>query len=74
MCVYGLIHALTAHSAGSRLSHSHAKIVVVSLLGLAIVGVVAAFSVLLAAFFKGRLGDLPALLDKMAAVLIWSIS
>ena len=69
LCVYGLIHALTARLAGSRLSHSHAKIVVVSLLGLAIVGVVATLSVLLAAFLKGRLGDLPALLDKMAAVL-----
>jgi hypothetical protein len=69
LCVYGLIHALTARLAGSRLSHSHARIVVVSLLGLAIVGVVAALSVLLAAFLKGRLGDLPALLDKMAAVL-----
>ena len=69
LCVYGLIHVLTARLAGSRLSHSHAKIAVVSLLGLAIVGVAAALSVLLAAFFKGRMGDLPALLDKMAAVL-----
>ena len=69
LCVYGLIHALTARLAGGRLSHGHAKIVVVSLLGLVIVGVVAALSVLLAAFLKGRLGDLPALLDKMAAVL-----
>ena len=31
LCVYGLIHVLTARLAGSRLSHSHAKIVVVSL-------------------------------------------
>ena len=67
--VYGLIRALTARYSGDTRSHGRAKIVVVSLLGLLIVGAVAGLAVLLAAFLKGRLGDLPALLDKMAAVI-----
>ncbi len=67
--VYTLIHALTARLAGGALSHSRAKIVAVAVLGVVIVGGVAGLSLLLVAFLKGRLGDLPALLDKMAAVL-----
>ncbi len=69
LCVYTLIHALTARLAGGTLSHGRARILVVALLGVVIVGGVAGLSLLLAAFLKGRLGDLPALLDKMAAVL-----
>jgi predicted PurR-regulated permease PerM len=70
LCVYTLIHALTARLAGRMLSHGRARLVVVTLLGVVIVGGVAGLSVLLAAFFRGRLADLPALLDKMAAVLV----
>jgi predicted PurR-regulated permease PerM len=67
--VYTLIHAVAARVAGGRLSHGRAKILVVALLGAAIVAGVAGLSLLLAAFLKGRLGELPALLDKMAGVL-----
>jgi predicted PurR-regulated permease PerM len=67
--VYGLIRALTARYSGNTLSHGRAKIVAVSLLGLLVVGAVAGLAVLLAAFLKGGLGDLPATLDKMAAVI-----
>lgn len=69
LVVYTLIHAVTARVAGGRLSHGRAKILVVALLGVAIVTGVAGLSLLLAAFLKGRLGELPALLDKMAGVL-----
>ncbi len=67
--VYTLIHALTVRLARGALSHSRAKIVAAVLLGLVIVGAVAGVSVLLVAFLQGRVGDLPALLDRMAAIL-----
>jgi len=67
--VYSLIHALAAQIAGRMLSHSRAKIVAVSLIVLCIVGVAAGATVLLVGFVKGQLGNLPDLLNKIAAII-----
>jgi predicted PurR-regulated permease PerM len=67
--VYSLIHVLARRFEGKTFSRGRAKIVAVSLIALTIAGAVTALTFLLIAFVKGRLGDLPALLDKMAAIV-----
>lgn len=67
--VYSLIHALAAQMAGRMISHGRAKIVAVSLIVLCIMGLVAGATVLLVGFVKGQLGNLPDLLNKIAAVI-----
>ena len=69
LLVYSLIHAGARRLAGTSLSHHRAKLVAVSLIALVIIGASTALILLLVAFLKGKLGDLPTLLDKMAAVI-----
>lgn len=69
LLVYSLVHAVARRISGKTLSHHYAKVVAVSLLGVIIVAVAAALVLLLIAFFKGRLGHLPTLLDEMAKAI-----
>lgn len=67
--VHALIYAMAKRMQSKSLSHRRAKLVAVALIGLVIVGVTAALVLLLIAFLKGHLGNLPKLLDKMAAII-----
>lgn len=67
--VYALVRTFSARLAGERLSHGRSRVLAVALLGLVTVGVAGLLAVLLAAFVKGKAGDLPTLLDHMASVL-----
>lgn len=67
--VHALIHALAKRMAGKSISHGRAKLVAVALIGLVIAAISAALIFLIIAFLKGKLGDLPTLLDKMAAII-----
>ncbi len=67
--VHSLIHALARRLAGPTLSHHRAKLVAVTLIALVIIGSVTVLVILLLAFMKGKLGHLPVLLDKMAAIV-----
>jgi predicted PurR-regulated permease PerM len=69
LAVYALVRWFSARLAGERMSHGRSRVVAVALLGLVTVGVAGLFTVLLVAFLKGKAGDLPSLLDHMAAVL-----
>lgn len=69
LAVYVLIHRVTARLAGGVLSHSRARLLVVALLGLVSVASALLLALGLLAFLTGRLGDLPGLLDQLAAAL-----
>lgn len=69
LAVYALVRSFSARLAGERLSHGKSRVLVVALLGLVTVGGAGLVAVLLAAFLKGKAGDLPTLLDHMAGVL-----
>ena len=54
---------------GGRISHGLARMLAVALLGLLAASAVAAAVLLLYAFVRGKIGDLPAVVDKMAETL-----
>jgi predicted PurR-regulated permease PerM len=64
-----LLHGMARRFRGDRVSHSLARALAVSLLGLAAAGVAAGAALLLHAFVRGRLGDLPALLASVGETL-----
>jgi predicted PurR-regulated permease PerM len=57
-----LLRGMARRLRGGRVSHGVARALAASLLGLAAAGIVAGAALLLHAFVRGRLGDLPALL------------
>lgn len=67
--VYALVRSFSARLAGERLSHGRSRVLVVALLVLLTVGGAGLVAVLAVAFSKGKIGDLPRLLDHMAGVL-----
>jgi predicted PurR-regulated permease PerM len=69
LLVYCLIHLFARRLSGDALSHHRAKLIAVSGIGLVIIGCATAIVLLMLAFLKGKLGDLPTLLNHMADVL-----
>jgi predicted PurR-regulated permease PerM len=69
LLVYSLVHLFARRLSGVALSHHRAKLIAISMIGIGIIGSATALVLLLLAFLKGKLGDLPTLLDKMAAVI-----
>jgi predicted PurR-regulated permease PerM len=69
LLVHALVQALARRLSRRALSHDRAKLVALAVITLVIVGAAAALVVLLVAFLRGRLGDLPTLLDKMASIV-----
>jgi predicted PurR-regulated permease PerM len=69
LLVHTLLHRTARLLSGPRLSHGAAKLLAVGLLGLLAAGATAAAIVLLAAFVRGHVGDLPAVFVKMADIL-----
>jgi predicted PurR-regulated permease PerM len=69
LLVYSLIHALARVFSGRMMSHHRAKLVAVTLIGLVLSCTAAAAVLLLIGFLQGKIGDLPALLNKMAAIV-----
>lgn len=64
-----LLHGMSRRLGSSRVSHGVARALAASLLGLAAAGIVAGAVLLLHAFVRGRLGDLPALLTSVGETL-----
>lgn len=69
LLVHSLVHALARRLAGKALSHHRAKLVAVSVIAIVIIGAATVLVLLLVAFLKGTFGALPALMDRMAAIL-----
>jgi predicted PurR-regulated permease PerM len=69
LLVYSLIHLFARRLSGEALSHHRAKLIAVAMIGLVIIGSITALILLMLAFLKGRLGDLPTLLNHMAEAL-----
>jgi predicted PurR-regulated permease PerM len=69
LLVYSLIHLFARRLSGEALSHHRAKLIAVAMIGLVIIGSITTLVLLLLAFLKGRLGDLPTLLNHMAEAL-----
>jgi predicted PurR-regulated permease PerM len=69
LLVHALVQGLARFLAGRALSHERAKLVALGAVTLVIIGAATVLAVLLVAFLRGRLGDLPALMDKMASIL-----
>jgi predicted PurR-regulated permease PerM len=67
--VHSLVHMLARRFKGKSLSHHRAKLIALGLIAIVLVGAATALIFLLIAFLKGRMGNLPALLDKMANIL-----
>lgn len=64
-----LLHGVARRLRGGRVSHGVARALAASLLGLAAAGIVAGAALLLHAFVRGRLGDLPGLLASVWVTL-----
>ena len=64
-----LLHGMSRRLRGGRVSHGLARALAVSLLGLAAAIIVAGAALLLHAFLRGRLGDLPGLLASVGETL-----
>ena len=69
LAVHALIEALGPRLAGAGLSHGRARVLVVAVLAAAVMCVVGGLCLLLVAFYRGKVGNLPLLLDRMAAVV-----
>ena len=69
LLIHALVQMLARWLAGRAMSHERAKVVALAAVTLVIVGAATVLAVVLIAFLRGRLGDLPALLDKMASIL-----
>jgi len=67
--VYSVVHASARRLSVRFLSHNQAKLMVVVLIALVVIAAAGATVLLLIAFLKGKLGDLPHLLDRMAAII-----
>lgn len=66
---WALLHSMTRRLRGGRVSHGLARALAAGLLGLVAAGLVALVTVLLWGFVRGRIGDLPAVLEKMGETL-----
>jgi len=64
-----LLGAMARRLKGRRISHGLARMLAVGLLGIAAAGTVTAAILLLYAFARGKIGDLPSVVDKMAETL-----
>jgi len=69
LLVYSLVHAGARQLSGRTFSHHRAKLLSVSMIGLVVAGAAAVLVILLLALLKGKLGGVPHLLERMAAVL-----
>ncbi len=66
---WALLQSMARRLRGGRVSHGLARALALGLLGLVAVGFVALLIVLLWGFVRGRVGDLPAVLEKMGETL-----
>src|SRR5512140_3581048 len=64
-----LLHSMARRMHGGRVSHGLARALAAGLLGLVAAGLVTVAIVLLWGFVRGRVGDLPAVLEKMGETL-----
>ena len=64
-----LLHGVARRLHGARVSHGLARALAVGVLGLAAIGIATGVFVLLHGFLRGKLGDLPALLDSTSGTL-----
>jgi predicted PurR-regulated permease PerM len=69
LLLHAVVQGLGRFLYGRMLSHHGAKIVALGAVTLVIIAAAAVVAVLLVAFLRGRLGNLPALMDRMASVL-----
>jgi predicted PurR-regulated permease PerM len=70
LLVYALVHVIAKRLSGKSLSHGRAKLVAIGLIAVVMIGVTVGIVLALIAFLNGRLGGgLPALFEKMAAIL-----
>lgn len=69
LLVYALLHKTTRLLHGPRLSRGAAKVVAVGLLGFLAAGVTTGLVLLAVGFLRGHLGELPALVTKMADIV-----
>lgn len=66
---WALLHSMARRLRGGRVSHGLARALAAGLLGLVAAGLVTFAIVLLWGFVRGRVGDLPAVLEKMGETL-----
>lgn len=66
---WALLHSMARRLRGGRVSRGVARALAAGLLGLVAMGLVALVIVLLWAFVRGRVGDLPAVLERMGETL-----
>ncbi len=69
LLVHALLHRLTGQIAGRIVSHAAAKVFAASLMGLFAAAIATGAVLLLVGLVRGRVGDLPAVFEKMAEVL-----
>jgi predicted PurR-regulated permease PerM len=64
-----LLHRLAHRIAGPRVSHGSAKLLAAALVGVSAIGIATGVALLLVGLIRGHVGDVPALIQKMAQVL-----
>jgi predicted PurR-regulated permease PerM len=69
LLAFTILHRGARHLRGPRLSHGAAKFVAAALLGIVAAGTATGFIVFAVGFARGRVGDLPALFQKLADAL-----
>ena len=69
LLIHALVQMLARWLAGRALSHERAKLVALGAVTLLIIGAATLLAVVLIGFLRGELGDLPALMDKMASIV-----
>ena len=69
LAVHALIQALGPRLVGAGLSRGRARVVAVALLAAVVVCMLGGLCLLLVAFYRGKIGHLPNLMDRMAAVV-----